>query len=59
MFDWSLDLLFSKDLVQFTTFRAPTLSHAEDNHNPGATVVTPVAGNNIGKKAVGMSIGGR
>jgi len=25
--DWSLDLLFSKDLVQFQTFRAPTVSH--------------------------------
>ena len=24
--DWTLDLLFSKDLVQFTTFRAPTIS---------------------------------
>jgi NADH dehydrogenase len=30
MFDWSLDLLFSKDLVQFTTFRAPTVSHSEE-----------------------------
>ena len=24
--DWTLDLLFSKDLVQFTTFRSPTVS---------------------------------
>jgi NADH dehydrogenase len=24
--DWTLDLLFSKDLVQFTTFRSPTIS---------------------------------
>jgi NADH dehydrogenase len=24
--DWTLDLLFSKDLVEFTTFRSPTLS---------------------------------
>ncbi len=28
--DWTLDLLFSKDLVQFMTLRAPTVSHAED-----------------------------
>jgi NADH dehydrogenase len=28
--DWSLDLLFSKDLVQFPTVGAPTLSHAEE-----------------------------
>ena len=27
--DWTLDLLFSKDLVQFQTFRAPTVSHLE------------------------------
>ena len=25
--DWTLDLLFKKDLVQFQTFRAPTVSH--------------------------------
>jgi NADH dehydrogenase len=28
--DWTLDLLFSKDLVQFQTFRAPTVSHMDD-----------------------------
>jgi NADH dehydrogenase len=27
--DWTLDLLFSKDIVQFTTVRAPTVSQAE------------------------------
>jgi hypothetical protein len=27
--DWTLDLLFSKDLVQFLTFHAPTVSHTE------------------------------
>jgi len=33
--DWTLDLIFSKDLVQFQTFRAPTVSHAEDGkHEP-------------------------
>ncbi|HEY7495954.1 MAG TPA: FAD-dependent oxidoreductase [Candidatus Tectomicrobia bacterium] len=28
--DWTLDLLFSKDLVQFLTVRAPTMSQAEE-----------------------------
>lgn len=28
--DWTLDLLFTKDLVQFETFRAPTVSHHEE-----------------------------
>lgn len=27
--DWTLDLLFSKDIVQFQMVRAPTVSHAE------------------------------
>ncbi len=30
--DWTLDLIFSKDLVQFQTLRAPALSG--ENHNP-------------------------
>jgi NADH dehydrogenase len=34
MLDWTLDLLFSKDLVQFMTFRAPTISHTEDEFSP-------------------------
>jgi len=29
--DWSLDLLFTKDLVQFTTARAATISHNEND----------------------------
>lgn len=29
--DWTLDLVFSKDLVQFMTFRAPTISHADED----------------------------
>jgi NADH dehydrogenase len=29
MMDWTLDLVFSKDLVQFLTLRAPTVSHVE------------------------------
>ena len=29
--DWTLDLLFTKDLVQFQTFRAPTVSHRIDD----------------------------
>jgi hypothetical protein len=28
--DWTLDLLFAKDLVQFQTFRAPTISHMDE-----------------------------
>jgi NADH:quinone reductase (non-electrogenic) len=28
--DWTLDLLFSKDLVQFLTVRAPSMSRAEE-----------------------------
>jgi NADH dehydrogenase len=28
--DWTLDLLFSKDLVQFLTVRAPTVSQTEE-----------------------------
>ena len=30
--DWTLDLLFSKDLVQFSTFRSPTISRPGDSH---------------------------
>ena len=29
--DWTLDLLFTKDLVQFQTFRAPVVSHRIDD----------------------------
>ena len=32
--DWFLDLLFSKDLVQFQTGRAPTMSHADNGTQP-------------------------
>jgi NADH dehydrogenase len=28
--DWTLDLLFTKDLVQFQTVRAPTISHMDE-----------------------------
>jgi NADH:ubiquinone reductase (H+-translocating) len=28
--DWTLDLLFTKDLVQFQTFRAPSVSHSNE-----------------------------
>lgn len=30
--DWTLDLLFSKDLVQFDTFRSPTISGVGEPH---------------------------
>jgi NADH dehydrogenase len=32
--DWTLDLLFSKDLVQFVTLRAPTMSRPEHGSHP-------------------------
>ena len=32
--DWTLDLLFSKDLVQFVTLRSPTMSRPESNSRP-------------------------
>ena len=32
--DWTLDLLFSKDLVQFLTLRAPAVSHLEEDGQP-------------------------
>ncbi len=38
--DWTLDLIFSKDLVQFLTLRAPTVSHSahgESNEVPVKT----------------------
>jgi NADH dehydrogenase len=35
--DWTLDLLFTKDLVQFQTFRAPTISHSGES-DPGDTL---------------------
>src|SRR5919204_1534114 len=34
--DWTLDLLFSKDLVQFQTLRAPTVSHLEEEAQPSS-----------------------
>lgn len=44
--DWLLDLLFSKDLVQFRTVRAPAISHAEngsDSLAPAGRPAQPVA----------------
>ncbi|HZQ91274.1 MAG TPA: NAD(P)/FAD-dependent oxidoreductase [Terriglobales bacterium] len=37
--DWTLDVLFSKDLVQFITIRAATVSHAEESSTPRADVL--------------------
>jgi hypothetical protein len=39
MLDWTLDLIFSKDTVQFETFRAPTVSHEEAEARPHPAVV--------------------
>lgn len=42
--DWTLDLLFAKDLVQFQTFRAPTISHRDDTETmPGSRPSAPAA----------------
>lgn len=45
MIDWTLDLIFSKDLVQFMTLRAPSVSHAENgngHHHHHSEPPTPV-----------------
>jgi len=31
--DWTLDMIFTKDLVQFQTLRAPTVSHTHDERH--------------------------
>ncbi len=44
--EWFLDILFSKDLVQFQTGRAPAISHGESEGRPAdpmAGRVQPVA----------------
>ena len=38
--DLTLDLIFSKDLVQFLTVRAPTVSQGEDGRRPAVPVAT-------------------
>jgi NADH:ubiquinone reductase (H+-translocating) len=41
--DWTLDLIFSKDIVQLPTLQAPTMSHAEESSTSAATEhATPV-----------------
>jgi NADH dehydrogenase len=40
--DWTLDLVFSKDLVQYLTFRAPSISE-EEGAEPVRTAETDVA----------------
>lgn len=39
--DWSLDMLFTKDLVQFMTLRAPTVSHKEEEAPVRAAAAVP------------------
>jgi len=39
--DWTLDLLFTKDLVQFQTFRAPTISHSDDDAEARPMTASP------------------
>ena len=38
--DWTLDLVFAKDLVQFLTLRAPSVSHVE--HEPVRPAAPPL-----------------
>ena len=45
--DWTLDVLFSKDLVQFQTFRAPTISHAEEPAPQSSLQARRTAANHI------------
>jgi NADH dehydrogenase len=42
--DWALDLVFSKDLVQFHTPRAPTVSHPEEPHAQRGSLPAASAG---------------
>ncbi|MBI3961260.1 MAG: NAD(P)/FAD-dependent oxidoreductase [Deinococcus sp.] len=42
--DWTLDLLFSKDLVQFLTLRAPTVSYREAESQLPSQASTSAAG---------------
>jgi NADH dehydrogenase len=39
--DWTLDLFFSKDLVQLNTFRAPTVSHSMESGHNNQGVLSP------------------
>ncbi len=41
--DWTLDLLFTKDLVQFQTFRAPTISHMDQTDSMSGFVASRAA----------------
>jgi NADH dehydrogenase len=41
--DWTLDLLFTKDLVQFQTFRAPTISHMDQSDSMSAFAASRTA----------------
>jgi NADH:ubiquinone reductase (H+-translocating) len=48
--DWTLDLLFSKDLVQFVTLRAPTMSRPENGRRPAdRTQVSSLTGEPVAK----------
>lgn len=43
-FEWTLDLIFSKDLVQFLDIRAPMVSHREAHPSKQSkTVAAPIA----------------
>ncbi len=46
MLDWTLDIFFSKDLVQFTTLRAPTVSHVENEFSHPLSNISTRGGDN-------------
>jgi NADH dehydrogenase len=50
--DWTLDLVFSKDLVQFLTLRAPTVSMTE------AEMTSPAAAQNLPREAASKDLAG-
>ena len=50
--DWTLDLLFSKDLVQFQTFRSPTISMREEDRGKKRVLVVPTSHETVDRKSV-------
>jgi len=50
--DWTLDLLFSKDLVQFQTFRSPTISMREEGRGKKRVLVVPTSHETVDRKSV-------
>jgi hypothetical protein len=45
--DWLLDVVFSKDLVQIRTRRAPTMSQPESGARSAATPTEPLVNSSV------------